>query len=130
MTSAAGIKINSTGLDGISQWPTISYGILSTRTEILYNIDTILGFSALTYRGLKIVNGSLANGIYDDWLGDSGNNGTSEDPNNYANKVLESLAGTAIKSLYRKNKHLTISEITKLRKSATVTTQHLEFYVT
>lgn len=120
LTSAAGIKINNTGLDGINQWPTINTGLMSTRTEILYNIDTIFGFSALAYRGMKIVNGSLANGIYDDWLGDSGNNGTSDDPDSYAKLVLESLAGTAIKSSRRKIKQLSVSKITRLRKSATV----------
>ena len=120
LTSAAGIKINSNGLDGINQWPTINAGVMTLRTEIVYNIDTVFGFSALEYRGMKIVNGSLANGIFDDWLGNSGNNGTSENTDLYAKTVLESLAGAGIKSLHRKNKQLTISEITRLRKSATV----------
>lgn len=120
LTSAAGIKINNDGLDGINQWPTISAGIVTSRSEIVYNIDTIFGFSALKYRGMKIVNGSLAQGMFDDWLGDSGNNGTSENPESYAKNVLQSLAGSAIKSLHRKHNQLKVSEITRLRKSATV----------
>ena len=120
LTSAAGIKIDNTGLDGINQWPTINAGIVTTRDEVLYNIDTIFGFSALSYRGMKIVNGTLADGIYDDWLGDPGNNGTSDDPEYYAKTVLESLAGTAIQTSRRKIQQLTVSKITRLRKSATV----------
>lgn len=120
LTSAAGIKINNTGLDGFNQWPTINAGIITSRSEVLYNIDPIFGFSALGYRGMKIVNGSLANGIYDDWLGDSGYNGTSEDPDSYAKTVLDSLAGSAIKSFRRNNQQLTVSDVTRLRKSATV----------
>ncbi|CAO1393268.1 unnamed protein product [Diamesa hyperborea] len=120
LTSAAGIKIHNTALDGINQWPTISTGRTTTRDEIIYNIDTIFGFSALSYRGMKIVNGTLANGIYDDWLGDSGYNGTSDDPEYYAKTVLESLAGTAIETSRRKVQQLRVSKITRLRNSATV----------
>ncbi|CAO1410934.1 unnamed protein product [Diamesa serratosioi] len=120
LTSAAGIKTNATDLDGINQWPTISQGKPSQRNEFVYNIDPIFGFGALMVDGFKIVNGSLADGEYDRWLGDSGN-ASILSFENYTELVLESVVSKSIRAIQKESQHLTVKIITNLIKSATVT---------
>lgn len=73
MAAAANINLGHKKLDGVSQWKTITDNEPSTRKEILYNIEPVLGFSAIMNDGWKLVNGS-ANFKNSNWFGSSGEN--------------------------------------------------------
>lgn len=118
--TAAGIDVERDGLDGINQWPTISFGLPSARFEIVNNIDTMVGFSSYTFGSYKIVDGTSSNGMYDGWLGDPGRNAVHTSSFTYATNVLQSTASRAIRSIQRKKHHLTVKKIILLRKEATV----------
>ena len=119
LTSAAGIQINSTGLDGINQWPTISKGKASQRNEFVYNIDPIFQFGAVMLDDFKIVNGSL-NNAFNGWLGDPGNVSVLNF-HEYTELVLESAASKSIRSIQKESQYLTVQVIKNLMESATVT---------
>ena len=120
LTSAAGIKINSTGLDGINQWPTINMGKKSQRREFIYNIDPIFQFGAIMKDVFKFVNGSL-NNAFNGWLGDVMNSTMNVSLNDYINSVLESNVSKSIRSIQRKKVYVTERDIRRLRSSAIVT---------
>jgi arylsulfatase B len=67
-----GFKIDQP-IDGVDQWDMINSGLPSRRKEILHIADTTTGYSAYTKGCYKIVNGTVNNGIYDGWLGDTNN---------------------------------------------------------
>jgi len=71
MASIANISISDESLDGINQWNTISKKEPTERNEILYQIESVLGFSGLMINGWKLVNGS-ENLNFSGWLGGSG----------------------------------------------------------
>lgn len=71
MASIANISISDESLDGINQWKTISEKEPTKRNEILYQIESVLGFSGLMIDGWKLVNGS-ENLNFSGWLGGSG----------------------------------------------------------
>ncbi|KAL7034084.1 hypothetical protein ACKWTF_007851 [Chironomus riparius] len=71
MASIANISITDKSLDGINQWKTISEMKPTKRNEILYQIESVLGFSGLMINGWKLVNGS-ENLNFSGWLGGSG----------------------------------------------------------
>lgn len=56
-------------------WQALSENLDSNRTEILHNIDDILGNSAITVGSWKLVQGTSYNGQWDDWYGPSGRSG-------------------------------------------------------
>lgn len=88
LVSAANIKINHESLDGVNQWKTITDNESTSRKEILYNIESVFGFSAIMNDGWKLVNGSenLKNA---DWFGSSGENANLT-VKSYINSVLSS----------------------------------------
>lgn len=71
MASIANISITDESLDGINQWESISVKEPTKRNEILYQIESVLGFSGLMIDGWKLVNGS-ENLNFSGWLGGSG----------------------------------------------------------
>lgn len=114
LASAAGIKIPAKKkLDGIDQWDSLMYGSISSRMDILHNIENIKGYSSYTNRGWKIVNGTSFEAQYDSWLGAAPTKTTIE-PETYAASVISSKAGKVLASV-------SIQEISDLRSKATVT---------
>lgn len=109
MAHAAGIKIN-TELDGVSQWETINEKSPTPRKEILYNIESVFGFSGIMNEGWKLVNGT-ENIQYSDWFGSSGEevNLTFDD---YLQSVLNSTAALNLPKL-------SIEQIKNLREKST-----------
>lgn len=111
MASAAKIPINVRNLDGVNQWQVITEDLPTIRKEILYNIESVLSFSAIMNDGWKLVNGT-ENMKNIGWLGNSGNdsNITFE---NYAEKVLDSEVAQNLPSL-------TLKEIKIIQEKSTV----------
>ncbi|XP_070492237.1 arylsulfatase B-like [Chironomus tepperi] len=108
MASIANISINDKSIDGIDQWKTISQKEPTNRTEILYQIESVLGFSGLMIDGWKLVNGS-ENLNFSGWLGGSGDymetsfeEYLSMIENSSAFKSLPQMESQVIKELMRK----------------------------
>lgn len=94
LAAAANITIKDKSFDGVNQWDSISLGTKSKRKEILYNIENIVGYSALMYQGWKLVNGT-ENIDNANWFGSSGaDSNTTFD--SYARTVLESEASRSL----------------------------------
>ncbi|WAR29519.1 ARSJ-like protein [Mya arenaria] len=53
------------GMDGVNQWPTLSSGTSSARSEFVYNIDDIDNNAAIRVGQYKLIEGSP--GEYNDW---------------------------------------------------------------
>ncbi|KAF7285905.1 arylsulfatase B-like isoform X2 [Rhynchophorus ferrugineus] len=101
-------------VDGIDQWPTISYDFPTPRHEVLLNIDELEGYSAIISKGgrYKFLNGSYQAGIYDGAYGETGRNGTVPPYN--IQGIIRSPVNEAIKSL-SKQQPLTPSRIIQIR---------------
>lgn len=112
LAAAANFSIKDSSIDGVNQWGTISTGVPTTREEILYNIESVYGYSAVMKDGWKLVNGT-DDMKYSNWLGSSGTENANFIFEDYASKVLNS---DAAKSL----PELSIEKIRKLREEATV----------
>ena len=109
MASVANISITDESIDGINQWETISKKKPTERNEILYQIESVLGFSGLMIDGWKLVNGS-ENLNFSGWLGGSGEYmETSFDEyfgmmeSSHAFKSLPKLESKVIKDLMKKS---------------------------
>ncbi|XP_054266641.1 arylsulfatase J [Macrosteles quadrilineatus] len=87
-------------IDGINQWPSMSRGVPTTRTEVLHNIDDIYGSSSLTVGDWKIVKGTNYQGQWDGWYGPSGRPDNHSTPYDIT-AVVNSLAGRAVASVGR-----------------------------
>lgn len=96
LASAANISFDLRNLDGVDQWQVISEDWPSTRKEVLYNIETVLSYSAVMIDGWKLVNGT-ENIKNAKWLGTSGN----DLKNNFENYVEEIQESDAAKCLTR-----------------------------
>ena len=59
-------------LDGFNMWTVLSEDSLSTRHEVLHNIDESRSIVALRKDEWKMVKGTTYNGQWDDWYGPSG----------------------------------------------------------
>lgn len=105
---------NSTRIDGLNVWDSLSQNKLSPRTSILHNIDDIWNMSSITVGDFKVIKGaSPYQGQWDGWYGPSGRN---YDYN--ITQVTNSLAGIVIQKIGimpEKNK------ILALRNQATLT---------
>jgi arylsulfatase B len=71
--SAAGLnKTELPKMDGVDMWQSISEGVDSPRTELLYNIDDVYDYGALRQGNWKYLYGSVSKGKADAWYGSSG----------------------------------------------------------
>lgn len=113
----AGIGIDD-NIDGVDQWDVINYGGRAVREEIV-DFDDVLGFGSYIQYPFKLVNGSLFNGIYDNWLSTRSTNKHRSDPISYAINILNSTTSRAILSLRRRSA-LNIDQILGLRADTSV----------
>ncbi|CAK9822220.1 Arylsulfatase B [Anthophora retusa] len=115
--SAAGGDLKDLGvIDGIDQWRVLSEGHGRGRDKLLLNIDELAKTEGAIYSRFKLLRGSVDNGYYDGYYGDSGR--TLETPP-YIEIVLKSAVSQGITS------HLggpvtQPSTIVQLRQEATV----------
>ncbi|XP_076290004.1 arylsulfatase B isoform X2 [Lasioglossum baleicum] len=71
--SAAGGNLQDLGeIDGMDQWQIISEGYGRGRDTLLLNIDEVFKTEGAIYSRFKLLRGSLENGYYDGYYGDSG----------------------------------------------------------
>lgn len=110
LAGAANISIQADDLDGVNQWETISAGEPARRSEILYNIENVLGYSAIVKDGWKLVNGSERMD-YADWFGSTGSDNIGIRA--YGQQVMLSEAARSLPPLYGEL-------IRRLRSQATV----------
>ncbi|XP_015431901.1 PREDICTED: arylsulfatase B-like [Dufourea novaeangliae] len=92
--SAAGGDLNDLGeIDGIDQWRVLSEGVGRGREKLLLNIDEMYKTEGAIYSRFKLLRGSIDNGYYDGYYGDSGR--TIEVPP-YSDLVLKSSVSQGI----------------------------------
>ncbi|XP_053973145.1 arylsulfatase B-like [Hylaeus volcanicus] len=146
LLSAAGVDSRYLGhIDGFNLWPALVSNKISSRSEILINIDDLSNYAAIRRGDFKYVIGETDTGSA--WLGASGDPSEGVSPEYDPYKVLHSKAGVAIAGvittsqameLNEKKKRvmrnandiglktnfrdgiLTAEEITKLRRSAQI----------
>nr|UNO37571.1 sulf3a [Psylliodes laticollis] len=115
---AAGGNITDLGkIDGIDQWNVISKNETTKRSHILLNIDDGNEYSGILgdHGRYKLLNGSFANGLYNDYYGDSGRH--SQTPPYNVSSILNSPTNLAIQKL---KGHLDSKKILHLRKEITL----------
>jgi arylsulfatase B len=95
LAAAANISIETEGLDGVNQWDTISLGSPSRRQEVLYNIENVIGVSAIMHDGWKLVNGS-ENMKNADWFGSTGREYLNVSMRTYSQNVMRSEAAKSL----------------------------------
>ncbi|XP_068081821.1 arylsulfatase B [Anabrus simplex] len=120
--SAAGgdaSQMDST-LDGVDQWESLVYNLVSRREEVLVNIDEKARNAAIRLHNWKLVVGSVRNGAFDQYFGDSGDEPFIPPYN--ATAVVHSAAGVAIgKTLTSNFLRVTREEdVPHLRSAATI----------
>ncbi|XP_016912325.1 arylsulfatase B-like isoform X2 [Apis cerana] len=92
--SAAGGDLKDLGeIDGIDQWRVLSEGQGHGREKLLLNIDEVMKTEGAIYSRFKLLRGSVGNGYYDKYYGDSGR--TLETPP-YTEVVLKSAVSQSI----------------------------------
>lgn len=92
--SAAGGDLKDLGeIDGIDQWHVLSEGQGRGRDKLLLNIDEVSKTEGAIYSRFKLLRGSVDNGYYDGYYGDSGR--TIETPP-YTDQVLKSSVSQSI----------------------------------
>lgn len=97
LAAAANITIKDKSIDGVNQWKSISLGTKSKRKEILYNIENIVGYSAIMHQGWKLVNGT-ENIDNANWFGSSGAD-SKINFDGYARTILESEASRSLPAI-------------------------------
>ncbi|XP_053989700.1 arylsulfatase I-like, partial [Hylaeus volcanicus] len=71
--SAAGGDLRDLGrIDGVDQWHVLSEGKGRGRDKLLLNIDEFFKTEGAIYSRFKLLRGSIENGYYDGYSGDSG----------------------------------------------------------
>lgn len=115
--SAAGGDLKDLGkIDGIDQWRVLSEGQGHGREKLLLNIDEVMITEGAIYSRFKLLRGSVGNGYYDKYYGDSGR--TLETPP-YTEVVLKSAVSQSI--TYHLGGPVTQpSTMVQLRREATV----------
>lgn len=98
-------------IDGMNQWKTISEDAPSARHELLYNIENIVGYSAIVHEGWKLLNGT-ENMNNAKWLGDSGRSNINVSFENYFNEMLASKASKSLPQLISQDVKVLRSEST------------------
>ncbi|XP_003696648.1 arylsulfatase B-like [Apis florea] len=92
--SAAGGDLKDLGeIDGIDQWRVLSEEQGRGREKLLLNIDEVMKTEGAIYSRFKLLRGSIGNGYYDKYYGDSGR--TLETPP-YTEVVLKSAVSQSI----------------------------------
>lgn len=112
LAAVAGIKVSDSSLDGVNVWDSISRGTPSPRREMLYNIEQVLGFSAVVNDGWKIVNGT-ENADNAVWMGASGSDFLELGIESYAKTIFESESSKFLPEL-------DLTTIKSMRERATV----------
>lgn len=104
---------NSTEIDGLNVWDSLSDNNVSPRTSIVHNIDEIWEMGSITVGDFKVIKGaSPYQGQWDGWYGPSGRNYEYN-----ITEVINSLSGIAVKKL---GLMPTKNEIIALRDQATL----------
>lgn len=97
LAAAANIAVKDKSIDGVNQWDTISLGVQSKRKGMLYNIENVIGYSAVMHQGWKLVNGT-ENINNANWFGSSGAD-SNISFNSYARNILDSEASRSLPQL-------------------------------
>lgn len=129
-------KTQLSTIDGMDMWNCISENTKSPRTELIYNIDDIVGYGALRIGDLKYMYGSTNGGKADKWFGNSGKSdmyiydSKAVLSSKVANALARVITYRQIKEKYKKisilkNKMFIVSPINKgtisrLRQEATI----------
>lgn len=111
LASIANISIDKS-IDGVNQWSTISRGSLSSRSEILYNIESVLNYSAIMSSGWKMMSGPGGKS-YDQWMGNSGAEYVNVSFKSYLKTVIDSESAQSLPLL-------TPKVVKKMRSEATI----------
>lgn len=118
--SAAGGDPKELGdIDGMDQWSLLSKEEGKEREHLLLNIDEVQKTEGAIYKRFKLVRGSVENGHYDGYYGDSGRYDKSIELPSYADTILKSSVSETI--TYHLGGPVTQpSMIVRLRQEATV----------
>lgn len=117
-TAAGGdIGVLDPELDGIDQWSSLVYDLPSPRNDILINIDEKTRNAALRFYNWKLIVGTVDNGTYDGYFGESGLENIHPLEYNIS-AITESVASKTIRKVSYSNTLET--EFEDLRRQATL----------